>query len=507
LALTTHQILSVLVCFALAGWCRGQSKDAVRASAFPGADCGAKINAAEASLGSAAGAIEVDNSCGISSWSPVNISHNHHTVRFLSSGPFVVKNISLSGDFDAMIGPAYITQMGGADANTVVLSGNDGRIEKITCDGSAPQPSKGGSVDDCFLISGSRNYIMDNTVVATQGNGISVLGISSSHAGAENVIKNNKIHNATASRYGEGILVGNVGYDKGSLANRNIVDGNLVSNVNGNCIYITGDVGTRQRPSNGTQTNYTQILNNTVSDCGDSPIEASDMVFHSLIQGNIVDCGRNACILSRDGISTTIVGNSVFMEASALQAGIAIGPAVFQSAGFDAHALVANNTIRGYIAHFGISVSQSGAHITGNDIEDTYRSVGDDGSGLGGDGISCGGANVNSCFIQGNRIKHVLVGIDFNYGARPDLSSSDLVATDNWITQVSTGINLFQLRCTNCNFSKNFISQVLSVAIQDNGQNANGTGTSHAVGNTLSLSGWVGAKPRNTVQNLPGYHQ
>ncbi len=483
----------------------GQSTTLVNAGSYAGRDCGAKITAAEAALASTSAEIDVDGSCGSSTWSPVNIDHDYHILRFLSSGPFSVNSITISGRYDAIIGPATVKQVGGVDQNTVVVDGSDSRVEKITCDGSAPQPSKQGTKDDCFEITGSRNYIIENTVTATQASGIAVLGSSPSHAGAENVIKDNRIYNATASQYGEGIVVGQRGYDRGSLANRNVLEGNLIDNVNGDCIYVTADIATRQLPTNGTQTNYTQILNNTVSRCHDSPIEASDMVFHSLIQGNIVDCSNNACILSRDGISTTIVGNSIYMESSSQQSGISIGPPAFQSTKFDSHALVANNTIRGFISHFGINLAQSGAHVTGNDIEDTYRQVGGDGSGLAGEGISCSGVDI--CFIEGNRIARVQVGIDFNYGAVNNLAARNLVATDNWINEVGTGINIYQLRCTNCNFSKNYISQVLRVAIQDNGSNASGTGTSFAIGNMFSLSGWDGASPKLTVQNLPGYRQ
>ena len=43
-----------------------QGGHALNASTFPGADCGAKVNAAEASLGANGGEIDVDNSCGTS---------------------------------------------------------------------------------------------------------------------------------------------------------------------------------------------------------------------------------------------------------------------------------------------------------------------------------------------------------------------------------------------------------------------------------------------------------
>jgi Right handed beta helix region len=481
-----------------------QVGNVVNASAFHKSDCGANIMAAEAFLSSKTGEIQVDNGCGSSTWSLVTLSGDHQTLRFLSPGPYRVNRIMISGNSDSIVGPASIVQVGGVDQNTITVSGDNNQVQNITCDGSAAQPSKVGTLDDCFVVTGSRNQLVGNTVTATQGNGIAVLGISRSHPGAENVVRNNKIYNATASKFGEGIVVGNISPENGSFSNGNVIEGNVVKHVNGDCIYVTADVATSRLPANSTQTANTQIVNNTVSDCNDSGIEASDMVSQTLIQGNVVDCTRNACILTRDGISTQILNNNIYMESSVLHTGIAVGPRVFQSAAFDTHTVVANNVIRGYIAQFAINVAQSDVQITGNDIEDTYRTVGSDGGGLDGEGISCSGSQVSSCLIQGNRIKRVRVGIDFNYGAVRE-NRADLVATDNQITQVGTGINLYQLRCTNCNFSKNVITQVLKVGIQDNG--ADGTGTSSAVGNTLRLSGWKGAAPKSTIQNLPGYRK
>ena len=227
------------------------------------------------------------------------------------------------------------------------------------------------------------------------------------------------------------------------------------------------------------------------------------MALHTLIQGNVVDCSRNACILTRDAVGTEIIRNTVKMEPSALQFGISVGPPIFQSSSLDTQAVVSTNTIRGYIPHAGISVTQSGAKVINNDIEETYRAVAANGSGLGGAGIACNGADV-SCSIEGNQIKRVLVGIDFNSGAVPQ-NSKGLVAKGNLISQVGTGINLYQVRCANCNFSNNTMTKILTVAIQDNGPNADGTGTSYAVGNKFNLSGWDGAAPKTTVRNLPNY--
>jgi hypothetical protein len=490
----------------------GQGKTSINAATFTGADCGIKINAAEAKLGANPGEIVVTDACGTSKWSPVFISHNNHGLVFQGVGPYSITMITLSGNFDELTGPATLKQVanGSAHENAVLVKGNDSQVQNITCDGSASHGvSPNGYMDGCFQILGNRNSILSNIVVASQGDGITVAGtgvdgVCSSTAN-DNVIRDNKIHNTNIAKPSSGIVVGNDNSAAGACANNTFIKNNLISTTSGNCIYVTGDIATAKLPTRGTQVNNTRIIGNTVSDCGDSPIEASDMALHTLIQGNVVDCSNNACILTRDAVATEIIRNTIKMEPSVLQFGISVGPPVFQQANLDTQAVVSTNTIRGYIPHAGISVTQSGAKVVNNDIEETYRTVAANGSGLGGAGIACNGANVR-CSVEGNQIKRVLVGIDFNPGAVPQ-NSGGLAATGNLISEVGTGINLYQVRCANCNFSNNTMTKILTVAIQDNGPNADGTGTSHAEGNKFNLSGWDGATPKTTVRNLPNYQR
>jgi hypothetical protein len=496
-----------LVCNALA-WAQGGKS--VGAATFPGADCGAKINAGDAALGANPGEIVVTNDCGTSQWTPVVISHNNHSVVFHTAGPYSITTITLAGNSDALMGPATLKQVayGSTHENAVVIKGNDNRVENITCDGSTSHGvPPNGYMDGCFQVFGSRNSILNNTVVASQGDGITIAGTGAngvcSSVANDNVIQGNKIHNTNIAKPSSGIVAGNNNSAAGPCVNNTLIKDNEISATSGNCIYVTGDIATAKLPSNGTQISNTQIRHNTVSDCGDSPIEASDMALHTLIQGNDVDCHRNACILTRDAIGTEIFKNTVKMEPSALQFGISVGPQVFQPSSLDTQAVVSENIIRGYFPHAAISATQNGAKITNNDIEETYRSVGADGSGLGGAGIACNGLDV-SCSISGNEIKHVLVGIDFNAGSL-SRSAKNLEARGNRISQVGTGINLYQLRCTNCTFDNNTFKQVRTVAIQDNGANADGTGTSSAAGNRFDLAGWAGAAPKSTVRNLPNY--
>jgi hypothetical protein len=500
-------LATAIFLFSASAW--GQTGKPVNAASFPGADCGAKINAAEAALGASAGEIVVTDACGTSKWSPVVISHDHHALIFQGTGPYSTTTVTLAGNFGALAGPATLRQVanGNTHENAIVVKGNDNRVEHITCDGSASHgvPPNGYN-DGCFQIFGSRNSILNNTVTASQGVGISLAGVGAngicSAVANDNVIQFNKIHNTNVAKPASGILVANNSPEAGPCVNNTLIKDNEISGTSGNCIYAAGDLASRL-PSHGTQITNTQIRHNTVSDCGDSPIEASDMAVNTLIQGNDVDCSRNACILTRDAIGTQIFKNTVKMEPNALQFGISVGPPVFQPSSMDTKAVVSENVIRGYFPHAAISVTQHGANITNNDIEETYRSVGADGSGLGGVGIACNGEGV-SCSASGNEIKHVKIGIDFNSGAVPR-SSQRLEARANRISQVETGINLYQVKCQNCNFSNNTFTQVRTVAIQDNGANADGTGTSTAAGNTYRLGGWAGASPKVSVRNLPNY--
>jgi len=501
-------LLALTFALSASGWTQGGRT--VNAATLSGADCGARINAAEASLGENAGQIVVTDACGMSKWSPVLISHDHHALVFHGAGPYSITAITLAANSGALTGPATLVQVanGNGHENAIVIKGNDNRVEQITCDGSASHGvPPNGTEDGCFEVFGSRNSILNNTVTASQGVGIILVGTGAneicSSVANDNVIQFNKIHNTNISKPASGILVGNASPSAGSCVNNTLIKDNEISGTSGNCIYATGDLASRL-PGHGTQIANTQIRHNTVSDCGDSPIEASDMAVNTLIQGNDVDCSRNACILTRDAIGTEILKNTIKLEPAALQFGISVGPPVFQPESLDTQAVVSENIIRGFFPHAAISVTQNNAKVTNNDIEETYRSVGADGSGLGGVGVACNGRDV-SCSISGNQIKHVLVGIDFNSGAIPR-NARNLVGRGNQISQVGTGINLYQVRCENCNFDINTFSQVRDVAIQDNGPNANGTGTSSAAGNRFELSGWAGANPKMSVRNLPNYH-
>jgi len=68
----------------------------LNAAEFSGSDCGAKINSADASLGSAGGEIDVNQACG-TTWTTQAILSANHNLVFTQTGTYVVAGITVSG--------------------------------------------------------------------------------------------------------------------------------------------------------------------------------------------------------------------------------------------------------------------------------------------------------------------------------------------------------------------------------------------------------------------------
>lgn len=539
------------------------------AAQYPGADCGAKINAAEADLGSALGEIQVDGSCASATWAAVTMSHNNHSIRFISPGPFTINSILLSGNFDSIIGPAYVSQVGGVDQRTIVSTGSDNLIQGLTLDGSANQPSKNSS-DDMIYVEGSRNKIVLNRIVKSQGSGITVIASPGSGTLTDDMVLYNKVYNANVAMYGEGIDAGSSGPTSGVSVNNLLIEGNEVSNVSADCIFVTSDLSSSALAT--TPTMYPVVSDNFVSGCGDSSIEVSDVVYMALISNNTVDVKNNAGILSRDSFGVNIVGNQVLQESTAAQTGISVGPIRYEPVGWDAHANVADNVIRGYFGGInggGISVEHDGVNVATNNIEATagnaaiqsiqdtsgtttivtdrplYMPVGgtiyvagtahfnttfvlatandltrtytssslsgtfaretsgtisntnSSGTGLMGNGINCTGYNNSS--INGNKIRNVGIGINFDYGGGSP-RASEISVKNNVISKTSYGIDFTNVAFTNSIFDDNFVEQVTSYAFVSN---ATTTGTVWWNNNAASLSGYSGATPAIYANALP----
>lgn len=134
------------------------------ADEFSGSDCGAKINAADAALGSTQGEIWVNQDCG-SVWRTavhLGASGNGHTLRFIQGGLYTIfAPITVSGHNCTVVGPPQsmavntitsgfgvqvILQMGnGANLpNIIHITGNYPSLQDIQVDGNFSKNSNGG---------------------------------------------------------------------------------------------------------------------------------------------------------------------------------------------------------------------------------------------------------------------------------------------------------------------------------------------------------------------------
>lgn len=145
------------------------------ASQFPGSDCGAQINAADANLGSSAGEIWVDNDCGLSWTSPVVLSANH-VLRFIQGGTYSssASTMILMNSGTAVFGSTYgqtvlqSTLATGVTINTG--SGASVQISNVTI-----QPSVTTTGGSCVSIS-SNNVILSSSYMFGCYDGVDILG-------------------------------------------------------------------------------------------------------------------------------------------------------------------------------------------------------------------------------------------------------------------------------------------------------------------------------------------
>lgn len=120
----------------------------VYASAYVAADCGARINAADAALGSSFGQILVERFCGTVISTPVSISAGH-TLRFVQGGTWTVSaaspQITLSG-----LSPGLV-----CDSNTTILKmGNSANAQMMV---SVPETATRWRVEGCQLDGNKAN--------------------------------------------------------------------------------------------------------------------------------------------------------------------------------------------------------------------------------------------------------------------------------------------------------------------------------------------------------------
>lgn len=140
----------------------GNATSPIYASQFPGADCGAKINAAETALSTTAGVIEVDSACGSTLATAVVISNANHVVHF-QGGLWTISNtLTASGNHSGFMGTGCTEHDGnnshqpvcavsfieaaGANVDAVHLSGNENFFRDITLDGNWNNNSAGNGI-------------------------------------------------------------------------------------------------------------------------------------------------------------------------------------------------------------------------------------------------------------------------------------------------------------------------------------------------------------------------
>jgi hypothetical protein len=159
------------------------------ADQYPGQDCGAKINAADAELGSTAGEIWVNNDCGFEWRSPVNISTGH-VLRFhqggtysLSGGITMAGNSMLTGVTAAMAvntKPAVMLQVAGGQslAGLVTVNGPYVAIQDIAIEGNRSNNATGGS-GIVGTSKASRLELNHLSVGNFRGDGVALNGVAS----------------------------------------------------------------------------------------------------------------------------------------------------------------------------------------------------------------------------------------------------------------------------------------------------------------------------------------
>lgn len=140
------------------------------ASAFAGADCGAKITNAIAALPSNGGTVKINQACGVGTgaapWSAVSSSLNFLTLDFIEPGNYFSGGITLTGVGSSIRGLPCASGVAGLQCPVTVTEGNAlnlpalvafntggyGSLRDLTLDGNLTNNPTGGA---CFKASNS----------------------------------------------------------------------------------------------------------------------------------------------------------------------------------------------------------------------------------------------------------------------------------------------------------------------------------------------------------------
>ena len=177
------------------------------ADQFPGADCGAKINSADADLGSSAGEIWVNRRCGITWTTPVILGTNH-SLHFSEGATYLISATITLGQASSMIGlPQGVYATLGAAGGPVTLkqADNSNRDPFISITGS--QASLRDVTIDC---NGTNNPAMGPYCVKVTGQRFLLTGTSVINAKQHNLafISTGSNNEAASPNLSHGMLLG-----------------------------------------------------------------------------------------------------------------------------------------------------------------------------------------------------------------------------------------------------------------------------------------------------------
>ena len=159
------------------------------AEAYTGADCGAKINAADANLGSAPGEIWVSQACG-TTWSTEVSLQANHTLRFVQGGIYKTSAPLVIGQQSSIVcgapasegGSNCTLQAANGIATDFITLGTQSTIRDMTIDGNESGGGMSGA-SNCLIkesnsstpVSYGRITIDHTSITGSSGNGLCVI--------------------------------------------------------------------------------------------------------------------------------------------------------------------------------------------------------------------------------------------------------------------------------------------------------------------------------------------
>jgi hypothetical protein len=120
------------------------------AADFSGSDCGAKIMNAERDLGTTAGEIWVDQSCGVTWKTGITLGASH-TLRFVQGGVYSTSvGLSLRGPLSVVVGPPAPSGIGVNSAQLVIKAADNANLDSVV------SLSGWGAIIENVLIDGNK---------------------------------------------------------------------------------------------------------------------------------------------------------------------------------------------------------------------------------------------------------------------------------------------------------------------------------------------------------------